>query len=466
VHGGQAASPRNGCLAIIPTPVLAGLEPKMTHTDLLGNPFSEATEAALEKYAEALRQFNCYRGDPVKTIEAAVEEAPGFAMGHLMHAWLHLLSTEPEAAAVAREDLERVAELPLNHRERGHAEAVAAFAAGRWHQASRILEDVSIEYPRDGLALQAGHVGDYLRGDSRMLRDRVARVLGRWSPSDPGCHAVFGMLAFGCEETGDYRSADHFGRCALDLEPNDAWAHHAVAHVFEMQGRSREGIEWMRERQRHWAEDNFLAVHNWWHWALFHLDLGEIDEVLALFDGPIHGSRSTVTVDLIDASALLWRLQLLGTDVRSRWETVACAWRMAARPGLYAFNDFHAMMAWVGSGDRDRMAQWSEAQTEKNPEAPGDHAAISERVGAPLLQALVAFGRGEHAEALALLRAVRPIAQRMGGSHAQRDVIDLTLVEAARRSGATELARALVAERVQLKPDSAYNRALDLRIAA
>jgi hypothetical protein len=458
--------PTQGCVANTTTPALAGLEPKMKQTDLLGNPCSEATEAALEKYAEALHQFNCYQGDPVKTIESAVEEAPGFAMGHLMHAWLHLLSTEPTATAVARADLERVAELPLNRRERGHAAAVAAFASGRWHEASRILEDVSIEYPRDGLALQAGHVGDYLRGDSRMIRDRVARVIGRWSPSDPGCHAVFGMFAFGCEETGDYPCADDFGRRALDLEPGDAWAHHAVAHVFEMQGRSREGIEWMRERQPHWAEDNFLAVHNWWHWALFHLDLGEIDEVLALFDGPIHGSRSTVTVDLIDASALLWRLQLLGIDVRSRWETLALDWCVAARPGLYAFNDFHAMMAWVGSGDGDRMAQWIKAQTEPTPQERGDHAAIAEMVGAPLLQALAAFGRGDHAQALAQLRAVRPIAQRFGGSHAQRDLIDLTLVEAARRSGQRELARALVAERVQLKPDSAYNRALDLRIAA
>ena len=458
--------PSEGCTASITTPALAGLEPKMKHTDLLGNPFSEATEAALEKYAEALHQFHCYQGDPVQTIESAVEEAPGFAMGHLMHAWLHLLSTEPEAAAVARADLERVAELPLNRRERGHADAVAAFAAGRWHAACRILEDVSIEYPRDGLALQAGHFGDYLRGDSRMLRDRVARVVGRWSPSDPGCHAIFGMFAFGCEETGDYPGADHFGRRALDLEPDDAWAHHAVAHVFEMQGRSREGIEWMRERQPHWAQDNFLAVHNGWHWALFHLDRGEIDEVLALFDGPIHGSRSTVTVDLIDASALLWRLQLLGIDVRSRWETLARDWRAAARPGRYAFNDFHAMMAWVGSGDGDRTAQWSTAQTEQTPQDRGDHAAIAEKVGAPLLQALAAFGRGDHAQALALLRAVRPIAQRMGGSHAQRDVIDLTMVEAARRSGHRELARALVAERVHLKPDSAYNRALDLRMAA
>lgn len=438
----------------------------MTHTDLLGNPYSGATDKALEHYANALELFHCYRGDPIATIESALADAPEFAMGHLLHAWLHLLSTEPGAPPVALVDLERVAKLPLNRRERGHAEAVAAFAAGRWHDAGRILEDVAIEYPRDALALQAGHVGDYLRGDSRMLRDRMARAIGAWQENDPGYHAVLGMSAFGSEETGDYRRAESFGKAALDLEPADAWAHHAVAHVFEMQGRSREGIAWMREREPHWAQDNFLAVHNWWHWALFHLDLGEIDAVLALFDGPIHGPRSNATVDLIDASALLWRLQLRGIDVNSRWASVAETWRAVAKPGLYAFNDFFAMMAWVGAGDAARMDQWMAEQTVQDAGKTGDQAAISREVGAPLLRALADFGGGDPVAALALLRRTRPTAHHFGGSHAQRDVIDLTMIEAARQSGNVPLAKALVAERLHLKPTSGLNQTLEVRLAA
>jgi hypothetical protein len=438
----------------------------MKQTDLLGNPVTGATGEALEHYARALGQFHCFRGDPVATVEAATAGAPEFAMGHLLHAWLHLLSTEPEAPALALADLETVAKLPLNRRERGHAEAIRAFAAGRWHAASRILEDVSIEYPRDALALQAGHMGDYLRGDPRMLRDRIARALERWGEDDPGYHAVLGMQAFGFEETGDYRSADAFGRQALELEPYDSWAHHAVAHVFEMEGRSRDGIVWMRERQSYWAVDNFLAVHNWWHWALFHLDQGEIDAVLELFDGPIHGPRSTMTVDLIDASAMLWRLQLRGIDVKSRWDSVADGWRSVGSPGLYAFNDFHAMMAWVGAGDAECAGQWIAAQRGQDPKVTGDHAAISEEVGAPLLNALEAFGRGDYTSAVATLRDVRPIAHRFGGSHAQRDLVDLTLIEAARRGGNLSLARALVAERVRVKPGSAFNQTLEQRIAA
>lgn len=424
----------------------------MKQTDLLGNPVSGAADAAIETYADALHQFNCYRGDPVKTIEAATAQVPGFVMGHLMHAWLHLLSTEPEGVEIARGDLERVQGLRMNGRESGHAAAIAAFCDGRWHRAGRILEDLSIDFPRDGLALQAGHVSDYLRGDERLLRDRIARVLGDWNPSDPGGHAVLGMFAFGCEENGDYRRAEDFGLRALEAEPHDSWAHHAVAHVFEMEGRPREGIAWMRERQPYWADDNFLAVHNWWHWALFHLALEEIDAVFALFDGPIHGTRSTATVDLVDASALLWRLTLRGQDPGSRWETVARGWRAVGRPGLYAFNDFHAMMAWVGSGDEVRAGQWVAAQTRQEARDVGDHAEVARQVGAPLLGALAHLGRGDAAAALSALRDVRPVAHRFGGSRAQRDVIDLTMLAAARRGGSRALARALESERNHATP--------------
>ena len=90
--------------------------------------------------------------------------------------------------------------------------------------------------------------------------------------------------------------------------------------------------------------------HNWWHRALYHLDLGQTDEVLALYDGPIRGERSEVALDLVDASALLWRLHLSGTDVGNRWHELSMAWDQHADGKLYAFNDWHASMAYLGAG--------------------------------------------------------------------------------------------------------------------
>src|SRR5690606_5828827 len=129
----------------------------------------------------------------------------------------------------------------------------------------------------------------------------------------------------------------------------DGWAWHAVAHVMEMQGRERDGIAWLRQDTEAWSADSFFRVHNWWHLALYHLELGEIDEVLQLYDGPIRGARSTEVLNLIDASAMLWRLHLRGIDVGVRWESLADDWWPLATVGSYAFNDVHAVMAFVGA---------------------------------------------------------------------------------------------------------------------
>jgi tetratricopeptide (TPR) repeat protein len=292
-----------------------------------------------------------------------------------------------------------------------------------------------------------------------MLRDRIARVLPQWSRDLPGYHAVLGMHAFGLEETGLYARAETAGRRAVELEPRDAWAWHAVAHVLEMQTRRADGIAWLRQDSDAWSKDNFFAVHNWWHLAICHLDLEELDEVLALFDGPIYGQRSELVVDLIDASALLWRLHLKGVPLGERWQAVADAWEPHATAGNYAFNDAHAVMAFVGAGRAGAVQRVLESQA-RALEEPGDNADFTREVGAPVTRAILAFGEGDYGETVRLLRPVRNQAQRFGGSHAQRDLLDLTLIEAALRTGRRALAQAFSAERIDLKPTSPAARTL------
>jgi tetratricopeptide (TPR) repeat protein len=425
--------------------------------DDVGHPLSGASAGSIEPYQQALCELRCYVGDPVASVDRALAASPGFVMAHLLRAYLHLLGTEPAGIPVARASLAAADALPADARERGHREAVRALVAGRWHAAGRLLEDVAIEHPRDGLALQVGHQVDFFTGRSRMLRDRIARALPHWDARTPGFHALLGMHAFGLEECGDYPNAEARGRRAVELEPRDGWAWHAVAHVMEMQDRRADGIAWLRSDTEAWSRESFFCVHNWWHLALFHLDRGEIPEALALFDGPIHGARSSVVLDLIDASSLLWRLMLLGVDVGARWPTVAEAWAPLAGAGSYAFNDVHALMAFVGAG-REDLAQEVFAAQARALERDDDNATFTREVGARLARALHAFGRGAYAETVELLRPLREIAQRFGGSHAQRDLLDRTLLEAARRSGQLALARALEAERAALRPASASRR--------
>jgi hypothetical protein len=429
----------------------------MTITDMRGHQLSGANDTSLATYEDALRQLNLYIGDPVATADLALKESPDFVMAHALEGWLNLLGTEPAGIPVAHDALEAAMRLPTTDQEQRHLIAMSHLIDGRWHMASRVLEDLTMEYPRDLLALQVGHQLDFFRGDARMLRDRIARALPAWSPDMPGYHAVLGMQAFGLEESGHYAEAERSGRKAVEIEPRDAWAQHAVAHVLEMQGRQREGINWMRANTEGWSRESFFAVHNWWHLALYHLELGETDAVLDLFDGPIYGARSRVILDMVDASAMLWRLHLRGIDLGNRWDAVADAWEPVADAGIYAFNDVHAMMAFVGAGRRQSAQRVLAAQIDAMRRA-GDNAAFTREVGHPVTLAIHAFGAGNYGETVRQLRSVRNIANRFGGSHAQRDVLDLTLIEASLRSGHQAVATALTAERAAMKPHSPLAR--------
>ncbi|GAB5507794.1 MAG: tetratricopeptide repeat protein [Rhizobiaceae bacterium] len=425
--------------------------------DMLGLELSGASSAGIEHYETAVRSLRCFIGDPVAAADAAIAADPGFVMAHVFRGYLYGLSTEAAAMPVVAACAETAAALPATAREKAHVEALRQLAGGRWHQAGRTLEDLTIEFPTDTLALQTGHQIDFFTGNARMLRDRVARALPAWDEKMPGYHAMLGMHAFGLEEMGEYQRAERSGKRAVELEPRDGWAHHAVAHVMEMQCRQEDGIAWMRRDTEAWSRDSFFQIHNWWHLALYHFDLGQVDEVLALYDGPIAGDRSEIALNLVDEAALLWRLHLTGADVGDRWEPLADRWEKQAGKSAYAFNDAHAMMAYVGAGRHSAARELLAAQ-EEALKSDDDNAGFTRDVGQPVAQAIHAFGNGDYAQAARLLRPIRHIAHRFGGSHAQRDAIDLTLVEAAIRSGNQALSRALAAERFHARPDSPLSR--------
>ncbi|PZV37666.1 tetratricopeptide repeat protein [Mesorhizobium kowhaii] len=436
----------------------------MAIRDAFGLTLSGATEAGFTPYSQAVRELQCFIGDPVASVDRAIAEDPGFVMAHVFKGYLFGLATEREATAVAKACHEAALPLAATTREQAHVSALGHLANGRWHDAAGILRDIAIDFPLDAVALQTGHQIDFFTGNARMLRDRIAGALPSWQSDMPGYHAILGMQAFGLEEMGDYARAEKLGRAAVDLEPRDGWAQHAVAHVMEMQSRQRDGIAWMRANPEAWTKESFLKVHNWWHLALFHYDLGETNEVLGLYDGPIYGERSTLALNMVDASAILWRLYLGGVDAGDRWTAVAANWAPKAGDGNYAFNDAHAMMAFVGAGLDAPAQTLLEAQREAM-RGSDDNAAFTRDVGHPLTLAIKAFGAGNYADTVRLIRPIRAIAHRFGGSHAQRDVIDLTLIEAALRTGDGALARALTADRSVARPDSPLSALLSRRAA-
>jgi tetratricopeptide (TPR) repeat protein len=434
----------------------------MNMIDGTGHRVSGANAKSLEMYEQAARELLCMVDDPVASVGAAVAASPEMTMAHVLNAWLNLLGTEPSGIAPAHASLDAAENLDADERERAHIAAARALANGRWQEAGLRLEDLSSRFPRDSLALQVGHQIDFFRGDSRMLRDRIARALPAWDAGVPGWHAMLGMYAFGLEETADYDAAEAQGRRAVDAEPRDSWAWHAVAHVHEMRNVTQAGIDWLAPTRDIWSSGSFLATHNHWHLALYYLDQDRHDDVLRLYDEAIGGTASQLMLDLVDASAMLWRLHLRGVAVGDRFEAIAERWAAGHVAGQYAFNDLHAMMAFVGA-DRVQQQRALLEALEAAVHRDVDNAVFTREAGLPASLAVQEFGQGDYARAVDLLRSIRSGVHRFGGSHAQRDLIDLTLIEAASRSGDRPLAAALAAERLALKPRSPLAQRLAAR---
>ncbi len=410
---------------------------------------------ALELYEQALTQLHCYKGDPVETVDEAIAQDPEFVMAHCLRAHCGSAMADGEFSEHLRESLAGAEAViaRADTREARHVAAIRSWLEGNFRQSVELLESILIDHPRDILALQIAHLSDFYLGDAANLRDRIARVLPQYDESTPGYGYLLGMYAFGLEECNEYAKAEETGHKALDISAGDVWALHAVAHVMEMQGRQQEGMELYESRESDWAPDNGFAVHNWWHLALFYLDLQNYDRVLNIYDSAIAGG--SVALEMLDASALLWRLHLMGVDVGDRWTTLADKWeKTIANTGFYPFNDCHAIMSFVGA-DRESAAQEMIGLLRSYAGGKNMSAWMVREVGLPVAEALFAFGQGRYDESASLLAKIRYTANRFGGSHAQRDLISQTLIEAAIRAKQLNYARALLSERANRKDSCA-----------
>ncbi|HET9735807.1 MAG TPA: tetratricopeptide repeat protein [Burkholderiales bacterium] len=433
--------------------------------DARGLTVSGASAKSLGVYERALRALNIYRGDPLAIIDEALAAQPDFAMGHVLRAQAQVTMWERSVLPGIRESVARLEALQgaMNDRERRHAGALKAWAAGDWQRHRDELGNLLAEYPRDLLALQVAHIADFFFADRESLRDRVARAMPGWSRDDDSYGLLLGMHAFGLEENGAYPKAEETGHTALHYDAEDCWAQHAVAHVLEMQSRQSEGIQFMELRTKNWAQaDNGFAFHNWWHTALYHLDQGRPQRALEIYDAGIRPQPSELRVTMLDAAALLWRMRLRRLDVGKRWEELAASYGMGNENGFYAFNDMHAMMAFVATGRSQEAASLLKAVAASARES-NTNGRMAREAGLAIVRAIEAFGREDYAEVVSLLAPVRDTARVIGGSNAQRDVLARTLLEAALRGGDKALARTLAEERVAQKPRCPFSQELRSR---
>lgn len=424
--------------------------------DAQGNAVSAASDDAARAFDHAVRGYLTYRADTARRLPPMFEADPEFGMAHVLKGCLFMAPFDAALVLRAREalaDARRCIARGATHRERAHAAAFAAWTEGDMDRALAVWEEILEDHPRDVLAFRLHHYNAFWHGQPEQMLAGVERVLPHWTADLPGWGTVLACRAFANEECGSYTVAEAAGREALALDPGDLWAAHAVAHVMEMQGRRGEGIRFLDGLEGHWEGANHLAHHLWWHRAMFHLERREFEAVLGLYDrrfrdlaSPLVAAMPDFTVDVQNAASMLFRLELRGVPVGGRWAELADKAEARIGDWLSPFTLPHRMMALAAAGRwaaAERMLDALRVAARSNRAG----AAVLRDAALPVCEAALAHRRGDFGGAVEAMRPALGAMGRLGGSHAQQDVLEQLFLDAAMRAGAEEDARTLL-ERV------------------
>ena len=427
--------------------------------DKRGLEMTAADQAAVDAYDATIDAYLAQGRDTGELLKRLGDTDPDMVMGHVLRSYLFRLPAQVHLLPRAEKSLEaaRAAAPRANAREKLHIAALEAWSAGDLRKCNATWDRIVIDYPHDIVAFRLAHFLHFYIGDLKKMRNSAVRTMPRWSEEVPGYGFMLGCHAFALEENGHYAEAEPLGRRAVAMNENDIWAGHAVAHVLEMTGRRRDGIQWVDEHEEAWRARGIFAHHIWWHRTLHYLELEQYDRVLDAFDRQFWTEASEDNTDIGNASSMLMRLAMLRIDVGDRWESIAevSAGRVEGR--LRAFNDVHFMMALAMGGKTTEaemmLASMREAATAVRPGQT--MAEVYARAGVPIAEAILAYAKGEHARVVEIMEPARYEMRPIGGSWAQRDCWVRMLIDSALRGGQDTLARALLAERVAAQPTSA-----------
>jgi tetratricopeptide (TPR) repeat protein len=408
--------------------------------DRYGFEISTALAQARDAYVTAVDLSLSANHGAEQMFRRAIALDEGLAVAHVgLARTLHVFAQADAAKAAARRARELAA--PLPHRQRSHVAAlatnieagsVAGFAAAREHLNS---------YPRDAMVL-APCTGVFGLIGFSGRPGREAELLAFLDPFAGvyGDDWWFGTAhAFAQVEVGEIERALHTVERALAQYPRNAHGAHIRAHVYYEAGERVAGLAFLSDWWRDYPKPSLLHGHLSWHIALWHLALGDRARAWAVYQAHLHpGASSGPPINtLSDAASFLFRAELAGEARRSElWrELSAYATRWFASPGI-AFADTHAALAHAVAGNGEALAVLVDCA--KGPAAG---------VVAPLARAFRAFCGEDWATAARELERVLASHERIGGSRAQRDLIEYALVACLLRTGRGADARRLLAAR-------------------
>jgi tetratricopeptide (TPR) repeat protein len=421
----------------------------MAHTDIVdvrGLSLSAPSSAAVERLDALIDDLYYYRLGVMDRLDALLREYPELVLAHVLKGYSYMSEGTLDAHPKAQAHLLQAEALPANPRERLHQEALRAWIAQDLSARATAWEQILVDWPLDLLALRQHTGALFWTGDKRHQAEVSAGVATHWGPQTPGYGHFLSAHAFAMEEVGQYEVAERCAREALALQPQDLWALHGLTHVFEMQGRTREGSELLGAAARFLDDYNLFRGHLWWHLCLFKLSQARFEEVLDLFDSEVYPKSSTFYLDIQNGASLLARLEFQGVDVGlARWERLAQASLRNATQNTLWFTAMHHVMALMRSG------QVSAAQSAIDYLSSAGTSSTQAALAYELARAGADFYQDKPREALERMLAVRQRHGDLGASHAQQDIYDQIMVVAALQLGDLPRVRQLLKARLSTR---------------
>lgn len=410
--------------------------------------------------AQAAKIFDAYvtqhlnYGPNLGLIFDAINEDPDDPYLNAQGAVVHMALEAAEGFRAAVPFLER-AEPGLTpgrvtSRERDFIEAAHAFSRHDNHLAADILSASVRRNPTDISAAKWAQYHHFNLGQAEHMLEVAETLL----PALEGRPFVHGIHAFTLEQMNEFERAEEEGRRAISICREDPWAHHAVAHVMEMQGRVEEGEAFMRTLAPVWDSSGiFIREHNWWHIALFLLDQENLKGALEIYDAHLWGEWPEFGQEQIGAISALWRMELRGIDVGDRWQSVGAKVAEREFEHVQPFHDLHYIYGLTRSGEVARAEDFLASLRENAANRQNGGLVIWNEICLPLAEALHAYGSGDDEKAFELLDPLIPRLRLIGGSHAQRDLFVQSWIDLMVKTGRNSAARDVVEKRIKARPD-------------
>lgn len=432
----------------------------MATFDRYGLPLSTTSPAAADAYVRSVDASLALNGGAQEAAEEAIAADEGFALAHVALARLHQLEGR---MADAQAEKERALALAggTTRREQQHLAVMARAIDGDGDGALALIHEHLQDFPRDAYLLNQaqGPFGLIGFGGRQDRHEQNFAILDGVKDAYGDDWWFLSAYAFAHNELYHFDEARTLAERALALYEGSGAGAHTLAHVHYETGDAESGRGFLDGWLPGYPRDALIRGHLAWHLALFELVRGNADRALAIYEEelrPEHHTGFALTV-LTDAVALTWRQDLDGAPrpEGSREALHEFARTRFGRPGI-TFADCHCAMAYAAAGDFGALEALSSALKQRLAEG--------KLAAGPVVPALVdgiaAFARGEYAAAVALMDPVLPEVVRVGGSNAQREVFEDTLIEACLRAGRSERATELLRARLERRPSPRDQRRL------